>query len=156
VPRRWTLPLLALSALGAAGCLALHLAWCVRRPVPSFGLPVALEVAVVLAWVPAVLVFALRARRRFGSPFSPALVRDFFPTFFDGTPAWLRRVTILSVAYAFLFLFSRWLWQLNDPETTWPAPGDPELTAIALAFYVLSAAVLAGVGRERGPGPRAL
>ena len=60
------------------------------------------------------------------------------------------------VAYAFLFLFARWLWQLNDADVTWAAPGDPELTALAFAFYVLSAAVLAGVGRERGPGPRAL
>ena len=30
------------------------------------------------------------------------------------------------------------------------------LATVAFAFYVLSAAVLAGVGHERGPGPRAL
>jgi hypothetical protein len=153
---RWTLPLLALSAAGALGCLVLHAAWALRRPPAPFAVPVALELGTALAWLPAVAVFALRARTRFGSPFSPALVRDFFPTFFDGTPPWLRRASTACVAYAWLFLFARWLWQLNDPEATWPAPGDPELTALALAFYVLSAAVLAGAGRERGPGPRAL
>lgn len=153
---RWTLPLLVLSSAGALGCLGLHLAWLLRRPAPPLAWPVALELAIALVWVPAVLVFALRARRRFGSPFSPALVRAFFPTFFDGTPRWLRLAAILSVAYAWIFLFARWAWQLNDPESTPPAPADPELTAVALAFYVLSAAVLAGVGRERAPGPRPL
>ena len=151
---RWTLPLLALSALGALGCLGLHLAWALRRPAQDLALPLALEIAVVFAWVAAVLVFALRARRRFGSPFSPALVREFFPTFFGGTPVWLKRTAIAAVAYAWLFLLARWAWQLNDPDSTPPAPGDPELTAVAFAFYVLSAAVLAGVGKERGPGPR--
>ena len=41
-------------------------------------------------------------------------------------------------------------------SVTPPAPTDPELTAVALAFYVLSAAVLSGVGNGRGRGPRAL
>ena len=82
-------------------------------------------------------------------------MRAFFPTFFDGTPVWLKRAAIAAVAYAWLFLLARWAWQLNDPDSTPPAPGDPELTAVAFAFYVLSAAVLAGVGKERGPGPRA-
>lgn len=153
---RWTLPLLALSLAGAAGCLALHAAWLVRLPAPPLALAVALELGVALAWVPAVLVFSLRARSRFGSPFSPALVRDFFGTFFDGTPASLRRGAILAAAYAALFLLARWAWQLDDPASTPPAPGDPELTAVACAFYVLSAAVLAGVGKERAAGPRAL
>jgi hypothetical protein len=156
VRARWTVPLLVLSAGGALGCLGLHLAWHLRRPSLPLALPVALELGVVLAWLPAVAVFALRAQRRFGSPFSPAFVRAFFPTFFDGTPPWLRRVAILSVAYAWLFLFARWAWQLNDPVSTPPAPADPELTAVAFAFYVLSAAVLAGVGHEQGPGPRRL
>jgi hypothetical protein len=118
--------------------------------------PVALDLGIAVAWLPAVLVFALRARNRFGSPFSPALVREFFPTLFDGTPRWLRRAATLSVAYAFLFLLARWLWQLDDPASTWAAPGDPELTALALAFYVLSGAVLAGVGFEKRTGPRAV
>jgi hypothetical protein len=156
VSRHWTAPLLALSAAGSLGCLGLHLAWHLRRPAPPLALPVALELGIVLAWMPAVAVSALRARRRFGSPFSPAFVRAFFPTFFDGTPPWLRWAAIVSVAYAWLFLVARWAWQLNDPASTPPAPGDPELTAVACAFYVLSAAVLAGVGRERGPGPRSL
>lgn len=153
---RWTLPLAALSFTGALGSLALHAAWLLRRPAPPPAVPAALEVGVALAWLPAVAVFALRARRRFGSPFSPALVRAFYPTLFDGTPPWLRHAASAAVAYAFLFLFARWLWQLNDPAATWPTPSDPELTALALAFYVLSAAVLAGEGPERGPGPRAL
>jgi len=153
---RWTLPLLALSALGAAGSFALHLAWWLRRPARGLALPVALAFAVGLVWVPAVLVFALRARRRFGSPFSPALVRAFFPTLFDGTPPWLSRAALVSVAWAFLFLLARWIWQLGDVDSTPPAAGDPEMTAVAFAFYVLSAAVLAGVGRGRGPGPRPL
>jgi hypothetical protein len=153
---RWTFPLLVLSLAGALGCLALHAAWVLRRPAPPPAVPAALEIAVALVWLPAVAVFALRATRRFGSPFSPALVRTFFPTLFDGTPPWLRRAAAAAVAYAWLFLFARWLWQLNDPDATWPAPADPELTALALAFYVLSAAVLAGVGRERAPGPRPL
>jgi hypothetical protein len=152
----WTLPLLVLSFAGALGCLALHAAWLLRRPAPPAAVPAALEIAVALAWLPAVAVFALRAARRFGSPFSPALVRAFFPTLFDGTPPWLRRAAAAAVAYAFLFLAARWLWQLNDADATWPSPADPELTALALAFYVLSAAVLSGVGNERGPGPRAL
>lgn len=153
---RWTVPLLVLSFAGALGCLGLHLAWCLGRPAPPPALPVALELGVALAWIPAVFVFALRARRRFGSPFAPALVRAFFPTLFDGTPPRLRRAAIFFVAYAWLFLFARWAWQLNDPDSTPPAPADPELTAVACAFYVLSAAVLAGVGRERGPGPHPL
>lgn len=153
---RWTVPLLALSLAGALGSLALHVLWILRRPAPPLALPIALELGVALVWVPAVFAFALRARRRFGSPFSPALVRAFFPTLFDGTPPWLRRAATLGVAYAGLFLFGRWLWQLDDPEATWASPGDPELTALAAAFYVLSAAVLAGVGRERRPGPRAV
>jgi hypothetical protein len=156
VRRVWQAPLLALSGVGALGCLALHLAWHLRRPAPPLGLPVALDLGIVLAWVPAVLVFALRAHRRFGSPFSPAFVREFFPTFFDGTPPWLRRAAIFSVAYAWLFLVARWALQLNDPDSTPPAPGDPELTAVAFAFYVLSAAVLAGAARERGTGPHRL
>ena len=42
-------------------------------------------------------------------------------------------------------------------EATPPAPADPELTAVAFAFYVLSAAVLAGAGKSAPPGaPRAL
>jgi hypothetical protein len=152
----WTAPLLALSFAGASGCFALHAAWVLRRPPAPLAAAVALELGIALAWLPAVAVFALRARRRFGSPFSPSLVRAFFPTFFDGTPAWLRRAAIGAVAYAWLFLFARWAWQLNDPDSTWPAPGDPELTAVAFAFYVLSAAILAGVGRESRPGPHAL
>ena len=151
---RWTIPFLALSVLGAAGSLALHLAWWARRPAPGLALPAVLELAVVLAWLPAVLVFAWRARRRFGSPFSPALVRDFFGTLFDGTPRWLRRAALVSVAWAFLFLVARWAWQLGDADSSPPAPGDPEMTAVACAFYVLSAAVLAGAGRERALGPR--
>jgi hypothetical protein len=117
---------------------------------------VALEAGTFVTWMAAVAVFALRAKARFGSPFAPALVRAFFPTFFDGTPAWLRRAAIGSVAYAGLFLAARWLWQLKDFDATPPAPTDPELTAVAFAFYVLSASVLAGAGEERGPGPRAL
>ncbi len=153
---RWTLPFLALAALGALGSFALHLAWWLRRPAAGLALPVALAFAVGLVWVPAVLVFALRARRRFGSPFSPALVREFFPTFFDGTPRWLRHAAIASVAWAFLFMLARWAWQLGDPVSTPPAAGDPEMTAVAFAFYVLSAAVLAGEGNGRRPGPHAL
>lgn len=152
---RWTLPLLLLSFAGAAGCFVLHLGWALGRT-PPFGLAVALEVGTFFTWVPAVLLFALRARARFGSPFAPALVRAFFPTFFDGTPPLLRGAAIGSVAYAALFLSARWLWQLRDLDATPPAPTDPELTAVAFAFYVLSAAVLAGAGRERGAGPRAL
>ena len=151
----WPLPLLALATLGALSCLALHAAWFLGRPGP-FALAVALELGIFVAWLPAVGVFALRARRRFGSPFSPVLVRQFFPTLFDGTPPWLRRAAILSVAYAGLFLVARWAWQLRDLEDTPPMPPDPEMTAVAFAFYVLGAAVLAGVGRERVPGPRAL
>ena len=153
---RWTLPLLALCAAGAAGSLALHVAWWARRPARGLALPVALALAVGLVWVPAVLVFALRARRRFGSPFSPALVRAFFPTLFAGTPRWLKSAAIAAVAWAFLFLVTRWIWQLGDADSTPPAAGDPEMTAVACAFYVLSAAVLAGVGREQSPGPRPL
>jgi hypothetical protein len=153
---RWTFPLLALSVAGARGCLALHVAWVLRRPAPPPAVPAALEIAVALVWLPAVAVFALRAGRRFGSPFSPALVRAFFPTLFDGTPPWLRRAAAAAVGYAWLFLFARWLWQLNDSDATWPRPSDPELTALAFAFYVLSAAVLSGAGNERGPGPHAL
>ena len=151
----WSLPLLALSLAGAIGCLALHAAWMLGRPGP-FALAVALELGIFVAWIPAVALFVVRAKARFGSPFAPALVRSFFPTFFDGTPPWLRRAAIVSVAYAWLFLIARWAWQLKDLEETPPAPADPELTAVAFAFYVLSAAVLAGAGRERGPGPRAL
>lgn len=153
---RWPLPLLALSLAGALGSLGLHAAWILGRPPVPLAVPIALELGIALVWLPAVAVFVLRARARFGSPFSPALVRSFFPTFFDGTPPPLRRAAILAIAYAFLFLFARWLWQLNDADVTWAAPGDPELTALAFAFYVLSAAVLAGVGRPRAPGPRAL
>ncbi len=152
----WAVALVVFSLAGALGCLALHAAWVLGRPAPRLAVPAALEIAVALAWLPAVAVFALRAKRRFGSPFSPALVRAFFPTLFDGTPPWLRRAAAAAVAYAFLFLVARWLWQLNEPDATWPTPSDPELTALALAFYVLSAAVLSGVGKERGPGPRAL
>lgn len=148
--------MLALAALGALGALALHVAWWVRRPAPGLALPVALELAVVVTWVPAVLVFARRARRRFGSPFSPALVRAFFPTFFDGTPPWLRRAATVAVAWAFLFLLARWAWQLGDPASTPPAASDPEMTAVACAFYVLSGAVLAGERNGRGSGPHAL
>jgi hypothetical protein len=155
VPAPWTLPLLALSAAGALGCLALHAAWFLGRPGP-FALAVALELGIFVAWIPAVAVFVARARARFGSPFAPALVRSFFPTFFDGAPPWLRTAAIASAAYAGVFLLARWIWQLRDLEATPPAPADPELTAVALAFYVLSAAVLAGAGRARGPGPRAL
>ncbi len=153
---RWTAPFLALCLAGALGCLALHAGWVLARPAAPIAVPVALELGIALAWLPAVAVFALRAKRRFGSPFAPALVRQFFPTLFDGTPPWLRRAAALSVAYAALFLFVRWVWQLNDPDVTWAAPGDPELTSLAFAFYVLSAAVLAGAGNERAPGPRAL
>ncbi len=149
---RWTLPLLALCGFGAAGSLALHLAWWAGRPAPGLALPVALALAVGLVWVPAVLVFALRARRRFGSPFAPALVRAFFPTLFAGAPRWLRRTAIAAVAWAFLFLLARWIWQLGDADSTPPAAGDPEMTAVACAFYVLSAAVLSG-GTEERPGP---
>jgi hypothetical protein len=152
---RWTLPLLAVSVAGAVGCAILHAAWFLGRPAP-FALAVALEAGTFFTWVPAVVLFALRARARFGSPFAPALVRAFFPTFFDGTPPALRTAAIASVAYTGLFLVARWIWQLRDLEATPPAPQDPELTAVAFAFYVLSAAVLAGAGRERGPGPRAL
>lgn len=153
---RWTVPLLALSLAGALGCFALHAGWILGRPPAPLAVPIALEIGIALPWVPAVLVFALRARQRFGSPFSPLLVRDFFPTLFDGTPPWLRRAAIAAVAYAWLFLLARWTWQLNDPEAAPPAPADPELTAIAFAFYALSGAVLSGVGRERRPGPRAI
>lgn len=153
---RWTAPLLALSLAGALGCLALHAAWILGRPAPPIAVPAGFEIAVALVWLPAVAVFSLRAARRFGSPFSPALVRAFFPTLFDGTPRWLRRAAAAAVGYAFLFLAARWLWQLNDADAASPAPGDPELTALALAFYVLSGAVLAGVGLEKGTGPRAL
>jgi hypothetical protein len=156
VRARWTLPLLVLCTLGALGSLALHLTWWARRPAPPPELPAALELAVALAWVPAVLVFALRAKRRYGSPFAPALARGFFATLFDGTPPVLRRAALSSVAYAFLFLLARWVWQLRVPDSSPPAPADPEMTAVALAFYVLSAAVLAGVGRERPAGPRSL
>jgi hypothetical protein len=150
------LPFLALAAVGAVASFALHLAWWVRRPHAGLVLPAALELAVILAWVPAVVLFALRAHRRFGSPFSPALVREFFPTMFEGTPPWLRQLAVGAVAWAFLFLVVRWATQLGDPDSTPPAPGDPEMTAVACAFYVLSAAILAGAGRERAPGPRPL
>ncbi len=153
---RWPLPLLLFCGAGAVGCFALHAAWILGRPAGLSALPVAFDLGIVLAWVPAVIVFALRARARFGSPFSPALVRSFFQTFFDGTPPWLRRTAIVSVLYAWLFLLARWAWQLNDPGSTPPAPADPELTAVAFAFYVLSAAVLSGVRKERTPGPRSL
>jgi len=153
---RWTPPLLVLSVAGALGCLGLHAAWALRLPAAPLAVPVVLDLATAVVWLPAILVFALRARSRFGSPFSPALVRAFFPTLFDGTPRWLRRAAALAVAYAWVFLFARWLWQLDDPASTWASPGDPELTALAFAFYVLSGAVLAGVGLEKGPGPRAL
>ena len=153
---RWPLPLLALCVAGALGSLALHAAWCLGRPPAPLAVPVALELGIGLVWLPAVAVFAFRARRRFGSPFAPALVRAFFPTFFAGTPAWLRRAATGAVAYAALFLFARWIWQLDDPAATWASPADPELTALAFAFYVLSAAVLAGAGRDGGPGPRPL
>jgi hypothetical protein len=153
---RWTLPLLGLCLAGALGSLALHAAWVLGRPAPPLAVPAALEIAVGLVWLPAVAVFTLRAKRRFGSPFAPALVRSFFPTLFDGTPPWLRRAAVSALAYAFLFLLARWLWQLKDADATWASPSDPELTALAFAFYVLSAAVLAGAGRERAPGPRAL
>ncbi len=152
----WPFPLLVLCLAGALGCLALHAAWCLGRPAAPIAVPVALELGIALVWLPAAAVFALRARRRFGSPFAPALVRAFFPTFFDGTPAWLRRAAIGAAAYAGLFLLARWVWQLDDPASTWATPSDPELTALAFAFYVLSAAVLAGAVRERAPGPRAL
>lgn len=152
---RWTLPFLVLSACGALGCLVLHSGSLFGRPAP-FALAVALEVGAFVAWVPAVALFARRAKARFGSPFAPALVRAFFPTFFDGTPAWLRTAAIAAVAYAWLFLLGRWVWQLRDLDATPPAPADPELTAVAFAFYVLSAASLAGAGKERGPGPRPL
>ena len=125
------------------------------RPAP-LAPAVALEVGTFVTWAAAVAVFVARAKARFGSPFAPALVRAFFPTFFAGTPAWLRTAAIASLAYAALFLAARWLWQLKDLDATPPAPTDPELTAVAFAFYVLSAAVLAGAGEERGPGPRPL
>lgn len=153
---RWTLPLLAICAAGALGSFALHLAWWAGRPPRGLALPAALAFGVGLAWVPAVLAFAHRARVRFGSPFSPALVRAFFPTLFDGAPRWLRRAAVVSVAWGFLFLVARWLWQLPDADSSPPAPADPEMSGVACAFYVLSAAVLSGVGRERGPGPRPL
>ena len=151
----WPLPLLFFSFVGAGGCFALHAGWALGRTAP-FALAVALEIGTFVTWVPAVVLFALRAKARFGSPFAPALVRAFYPTFFDGTPRWLRTAAIASLAYAGLFLLARWGWQLRDLEATPPAPADPELTAVAFAFYVLSAAVLAGAGRERAPGPRAL
>ena len=152
---RWTAPFLALSLAGAGGCFILHAGSMLGRPAP-LAPAVALEIGAFVTWVPAVALFVHRARARFGSPFSPALVRAFYPTFFDGTPPWLRRAAIASVAYAWVFLLGRWLWQLRDLEATPPAPTDPELTAVALAFYVLSAAVLSGVGNGRGRGPRAL
>jgi hypothetical protein len=155
VKARWPLPLLALSVAGALGGLVLHAGWMLGGTAP-FALAVALELGIFVVWVPAVAIFVLRAKARFGSPFAPALVRAFFQTFFDGTPPWLRRAAIASATYAFLFLLARWAWQLRDLDQTPPAPGDPELTAVAFALYVLSAAVLAGAGRERGPGPRAL
>jgi hypothetical protein len=140
---------------GALGCLALHVLKLAGGPV-TLGAAVALECGVFLAWIPAVALFVGRARDRFGSPFSPALVRAFFPTFFDGTPPRLRTAAIASAAYAALFLVVRWLWQLRDLDATPPSPVDPELTAVAFAFYVLAATVYAGAGNGRGPGPRAL
>ena len=151
----WTVPLLFLSFAGAGGCFVLHAGWALGRT-PPFAVAVALEIGTFVTWVPAVALFALRAKARFGSPFAPALVRAFYPTFFDGTPPWLRRAAIASVAYAGFFLLARWAWQLRDLDATPPAPADPELTAVAFAFYVLSAAVLAGAGRDRAPGPHAL
>lgn len=139
--------------LGAALCLGLQLAWLLGRKAP-LAFAIAVEVGSLAAWAPAVLAFGKKAKARFGSPFAPELVRRFFPTFFEGTPPWLRRAAVLAVAYAGAVLLARWLWQLPDPAATAPDPLDPELAAVAFAFYMLSAAALAG--EERPPGPRPL
>lgn len=143
----------AACLLGAALCLALQAAWLLGKMLP-LGLAIAVEVGSLAAWAPAVLAFGRRAKARFGSPFAPELVRRFFPTFFEGTPPALRRAAVLAVAYAGAVLLARWLWQLPDPASLGPEPLDPELAAVAFAFYVLSAAALAG--EERPPGPRPL
>ncbi len=143
----------AACLLGAALCLGLQAAWISGRK-PPLGLAIAVEVGSLAAWAPAVLAFGRKAKARFGSPFAPELVRRFFPTFFEGTPPVLRRAAILAVAYAASVLLARWIWQLPDPVSVGPEPLDPELAAVAFAFYMLSAAALAG--EERPPGPRPL
>ncbi len=138
--------------LGALLCLGLQAAWLAGRKAP-LAFAIAVEVGSLAAWAPAVLAFGRKARTRFGSPFAPEVARRFFPTLFEGTPPALRRGAVLAVAYAGAVLLARWIWQLPDPVSVGPEPLDPELAAVAFAFYMLSAAALGGAPRPPGPRP---
>ena len=141
--RPWTLALLVVS-LAFTGVMA-----CVH--VLSFHAPaldepemtiviLVLFVALILLWIPAVSVVVERAKaaRLDGG------LQDFTGLLFRGTPALVRRIVMLVLAYAFLVsVLESGVFSLNLNSAIC-------ISAVFLAFSSLSSGVLWGAARPTG------
>ena len=135
-----------LSFLGAAGRLGLHVGW--MPGAAPLAPAVALEAGTfVTGWRPS--PFALRAKALRQPEPAPALVRAFFPTSSTARPRGCDAA--IGSAHAGLFLFARWLWQLNDFDATPPRAHGSGATPASV--YVLH--LVRGRGR-RWSRPRPL